>query len=83
MLKDEVTAAMREGKFFLWSVSSVDDAVELLTGVTAGGRGDDGAYPPDSINGRVEANLKQFVLDLRAFEKKKRDDTELPENTSE
>lgn len=73
MLKDEVVAAMRNNTFSIWSVTNVDEAVELLMGVPAGVRGEDGAYPPETINGKVEATLKQFVLDLKAFEKSKKD----------
>ncbi len=72
MLKSEVVEAMREKLFSLWSVTSVDDAVEILTGVPAGKRNDAGKYPVDSINGKVEATLKQFVMDLKSFEKPKR-----------
>lgn len=74
MLKNEVIEAMNEGQFSIWSIENVDDAVELLTGVPAGERGADGAYPIQSVNGRVEETLKQFVLDLKAFAKSKDDD---------
>jgi len=76
MLKEEVVQAVASGTFHLWSVSHVDEAIELLTGVSAGMRGADGAYPDDSINGRVENTLKQFVLDLRAFDKRRKDEEE-------
>jgi lon-related putative ATP-dependent protease len=72
MVNDEVVEAMKQEKFFLWSVATVDDAIEVLTGITAGVRGEDGAYPPESINGMVEATLKQFVVDLKAFDKPKK-----------
>jgi len=73
MLKDEVVAAMQKKQFSLWSVTNVDEAVELLTGVPAGERGEDGNYPPETVNGKVEATLKQFMLDIKAFEKTKKD----------
>jgi hypothetical protein len=67
---------MENGTFHLWSVSHVDEAIELMTGVPAGDRGPEGAYPEESINGRVEKALKQFVLDLRAFDKPKKGEKE-------
>jgi predicted ATP-dependent protease len=76
MLKEEVVQAVANGTFHLWSVSHVDEAIELLTGIPAGERGADGTYPADSINGRVENTLKQFVLDLRAFNKPGKDEKE-------
>ena len=72
MLKEEVVQALENGTFHLWSVSHVDEAIELMTGIPAGERGVEGAYPEESINGRVENALKQFVLDLRAFDKPKK-----------
>lgn len=76
MLKDEVVAAIREKRFSIWSVTTVDEAVELLTGVSAGERDADGIYPPDTINGKAEATLKQFVVDLKTFAKSKKDEEE-------
>ncbi|SHO46969.1 ATP-binding protein [Desulfopila aestuarii] len=80
MLKDEVVEAMRKKQFSIWSVTSVDEAVELLTGVPAGVRGEDGAYPADTVNGKVEAALKQYMLDIKAFEKTKKDKGEHQES---
>jgi lon-related putative ATP-dependent protease len=81
MLKEEVVQAVANGTFHLWSVSHVDEAVELMTGVPAGERGADGAYQEESINGRVENALKQFVLDLRAFDKPKKGEKEEGEDS--
>jgi len=67
MLREDVVEAVREGRFKVYSVSTVDDALELLTGVAAGERGPDGAYPPDSINGLVQAQLTRYAERLRAF----------------
>ncbi|MEL7642914.1 MAG: hypothetical protein AAGU25_02270, partial [bacterium] len=36
MLKAEVLAAVKEGKFHLWSVASIEEGIEVLTGVPAG-----------------------------------------------
>ncbi len=74
MVKDEVVEAMRAGKFTLWAVSTVDDAVALLTGLPAGKRDSQGEYPDDTVNGMVENTLKRFVLDLRAFSRQKKSD---------
>jgi lon-related putative ATP-dependent protease len=67
MLREDVVEAVRAGRFKVYSVSTVDDALELLTGAPAGERGPDGAYPPDSINGLVQAQLTRFAERLRAF----------------
>ena len=69
MLKKEVVQALSEEKFFVYPVTSVDEAIELLTGVPAGERDDDGNYPEESVNGRVEARLIRFSRDIQKFEK--------------
>ena len=57
MLADEVVEAARAGRFAVWAVATIDEAVALLTGLPAGERRKDGSYPADSVNGRVEAGL--------------------------
>jgi lon-related putative ATP-dependent protease len=69
MLKKEVVAAMEQGRFSVTAVNTVDEAVELLTGMVAGERDEAGNYPADSINGRVEATLLAFAKDLQEFTK--------------
>jgi lon-related putative ATP-dependent protease len=67
MLREDVVDAVREGRFTVYSVSTVDEALELLTGVPAGERAADGTYPQDSINALVLAQLRQYAERLRAF----------------
>ncbi len=67
MLRDDVVNAVREGRFHVWSVESVDEGIEVLTGLRAGDRDDAGLFPPDSVNGRVEAALMVFAQRRRTF----------------
>jgi len=67
MLKKEVVSAMAQGLFSVTAVDHVDEAVELLTGTTAGARDEDGNYSADSINGRVELTLQTFAMNLQEF----------------
>ena len=53
--------AVRAGKFNVWSVTSIDEGIALLTGVEAGARVADGAFPPDSVHGRVAQRLAEFA----------------------
>jgi lon-related putative ATP-dependent protease len=69
MLKKEVVTAMAEGTFTVTAVHTVDEAIELLTGIAAGQRDSDGTYPADTINGRVEAALLGFAKSLQDFDK--------------
>ncbi|MBI2909430.1 MAG: AAA family ATPase [Chloroflexi bacterium] len=67
MLKEEVVAAVREGKFHVYPVKTIDEGIEILTGVGAGERREDGAYEEDSLNGRVDLCLLENARVLRDF----------------
>ena len=43
MLRDDVVEAVAEGKFHIWPVRTIDEGIEILTGVPAGERGEEGA----------------------------------------
>jgi len=61
MLRADVVEAVKAGKFHIYSVSSIDEGVEVLTGVAAGARQADGSYPDGTINDRVQKKLQQFT----------------------
>jgi lon-related putative ATP-dependent protease len=67
MLRDDVVEAVRAGRFKIYSVSTIDEALELLTGIEAGSRDASGAYPAESLNGRAQAQLVEFARRLQAF----------------
>jgi len=68
MLREDVVAAAREGKFFIYPVETIDQGIEILTGVAAGARGGDGRFPAGTINARVEERLLAFARKAQAFE---------------
>jgi lon-related putative ATP-dependent protease len=70
MLRHDVLQAVRDGRFHVYAVSTIDEGIEILTGVKAGARNKKGAFPPDSINGLVEARLNQLADQRRAFARK-------------
>ena len=67
MLADEVVAAVAAGDFHVWSVETVDEGIELLTGCAAGARDADGAFPEGSVHRRVEDRLRGYADRLREF----------------
>ena len=60
MLQDEVIQAVQEGKFHLWSVETVNQGIELLTGMVAGERRDDGSFPEGTANFLVDKRLREM-----------------------
>lgn len=67
MLREDVVEAVAANRFRVYSVSSVDEAMQLLTGVSAGVADELGTFPPDSVNGRVEQRLVELYEARRRF----------------
>lgn len=76
MLKKSVLDAIDAKRFQLYGVDTVDDALELLTGLQAGRRGEEDVFEKDSVNRLVEEQLYCFARDLQEF---KQDDKESKE----
>ncbi|MEJ2656857.1 MAG: ATP-binding protein [Desulfobacterales bacterium] len=74
MLKKEVIDAVKTGKFHIYQVSTVEEGIEILTGVPAGVPDENGYYPDDTIFGKVQAKLKRYLE--RSFELKKQFETQ-------
>lgn len=67
MLKDEVIQAVRDGKFSIWPVKTIDKGIEILTGVPAGERGDDGRYAEGTIHYLVNNRLQNMADSVKEF----------------
>jgi lon-related putative ATP-dependent protease len=67
MLKEEVLDAVNQGKFHIYSVSTIDQGIEILTGVKAGVRRKDGTFEKDTVNERVDKRLREMAEKLREF----------------
>ncbi len=77
MLRDDVVAAVRDGKFSVYSVATIDEGIEILTSVAAGERGDDGQFPQGTLNHLVEQKLIGFAGARKSFGKSQADDGNL------
>ncbi len=60
MLRPDVVAAVEQGQFHVDAVETVDQAVELLTGLAAGEPQEDGSYPEGTVNYRAAARLDEL-----------------------
>lgn len=60
MLRADAARAVEEGSFHVWAVESIEEGIEILTGVPAGRPGRAGRYPAASVYGRVAARLDDY-----------------------
>jgi lon-related putative ATP-dependent protease len=60
-LDDEVIEAVKAGKFHIWPVETIDQGIEILTGLPAGEKGLDGTYPPGTIHYLVNKQLTAYT----------------------
>ena len=67
MLRPDVVEAAAAGRFRVHAVSTLNEALALLTGLPAGERDAAGAFPEGSVNRRAEARLIAFGEKARAF----------------
>lgn len=61
MLRQEVVEAVRQGRFHVWPVRSIDEAMELLTGLPAGEPDAQGEIPAGSVNYQVAMQLAELA----------------------
>ncbi|MFC1911883.1 AAA family ATPase [Chloroflexota bacterium] len=67
MLRAEVVEAVQQGKFHIYAVKTIDEGIEVLTGVEAGKKRKSGTYPENSINYRIDKQLKEMAAKLKTF----------------
>lgn len=68
MLKDEVVQAVKEGKFRIWAVETIDQGIEILTGIPAGTMQADGTYPEGTVYYMVNKKLQSYVDKLKELQ---------------
>ena len=59
-LSDEIIEAVKNKKFHIYSVSTIEEGIEVLTGVPAGKKDKDGHFPAGTINYLVYEKLKKY-----------------------
>lgn len=66
MLRSDVAEAIAKGMFHVHAVATIEDGIELLSGVAAGHvEGNPGVFAEDTVFARVEATLKRFYAAMR------------------
>lgn len=61
MLKDEVIEAVKDKTFHIYTVKTIDEGIEILTGVKAGKRLASGKFSKNTINYKVNKRIKEFA----------------------
>ncbi len=60
-LSDEIIEAVKNGTFHIYAISTIDEGIELLTGVPAGSKDENGSFPAGTINYLVYNKLKKYA----------------------
>lgn len=85
MLKKEVLDAVQSGKFHIYSVNRVEEAIEILTGIKAGKKLKSGKYEPNTVFGAVEKELaamhKKLKPETKRDNSKSKDDNNTKRKT--
>ncbi len=67
MLREEVVEAIAGGEFHIYPVETIDQGIELLTGVPAGEPDENGDFPEGTVNGEVASRLAEFAEAQRKY----------------
>ena len=70
-LSDEVIKAVKDGKFHIYAIKTVDEGIELLTGVPAGRKNKNGEYTVGTVNYLVSEKLKKYANSTNKEENQK------------
>jgi predicted ATP-dependent protease len=76
MLREDVVEAVRQGKFHIYPVRTIDEGITVLTGLEGGERQEDGTYPEGTVNHAVQNRLRDLATKLKDFGKKEEEETE-------
>lgn len=67
MLRQDVIEAVRKGKFHIYPIKTIDEGIEILTGVKAGKRKEDGAFEEGTVNHLVDQELQRLAKSWKDF----------------
>lgn len=72
-LRKDTVKAVKEKKFHIYSVKTIDEGIEILTGVKAGKIQKDGTYQKGSVNYLVNQKLLDLTMKMKQFGEKKKE----------
>jgi ATP-dependent Lon protease len=68
MLREEVYEAVGKKKFSIFAVKSINEGIEILTGIKAGKKKSDNTFESGTLNALADAKLQRFAVDWKIFE---------------
>ena len=68
MLNDEVMEAVAAGRFHIWSVETIEQGIEILTGMKAGERDKHGSFPKKTVFHLVDKRLAEMAARMQEQE---------------
>jgi lon-related putative ATP-dependent protease len=68
MLKKDVVSAVKEGKFHIYPVQTIDQGIEILTGLEAGEKLENGRFKEGTVNDLVDKKLRELGSKIKEFE---------------
>lgn len=74
MLRPEIIEAVKRGQFHIYAVKTVEEGLQLLTGLPAGERTPEGKFPEGTIYARVEARLREIQKNLNLTEEEEEEE---------
>ena len=74
MLKQEVIDEVKAGRFHVWPVSTIEEGIEILTGVEAGELKPDGTYPEGTLFQKVDRRLVELAEIVKKFGKEEKNE---------
>ncbi len=69
MLREDIRRAVDDGKFHIYAIDTVDDGIEILTGIPAGKADSKGNYPKGTVNYQVKKSLDEYYQRYVKFAK--------------
>jgi len=83
MLRRDVVEAVEKGKFHIYPVTTVEEGIEILTGMEAGELQEDGTYPEGTLYRKVDDKLREMAEMEKEFGKSKEEDEESQKKDNE
>jgi ATP-dependent Lon protease len=68
MLREDVVADIEKNRFHVYAINTIDEGIEILTGIKAGKRRKDWHYDKGSVHNLVDQRLRKFHEQLKAAE---------------